>query len=367
MAERELKPGTTVEKWLMPDPVAVETRTRALEALGLMNERGVRHLPVIDGSRRVVGLLSVNDLRAALPFSHDLESPSAAQREVAARLVVGDLMSHAPETVGVGEPLESAARRLAERHLGCLPVVDAEGRLLGLFSETDALRALVALSSRRGEVSGGELEVLVRELQRERWRLRRQLERRSAERRQRTAIRREAPGDASDAGEARNEEIVEEPLAALAVRRLAALDHALARAARGQLGVCEACGGAIAPARLRALPGTSLCVACARGGETAREGLALRPDLPAPPAPGDRVHTPEGEGRLVRIGAFGTCGACGETEGGWSEEQEAVLCNTPGCALPLTDVEERAVIELDEKTISVAPEQIRAVDAEPYD
>jgi CBS domain-containing protein len=370
MAPFEIQPRTTVEKWQMPDPVAVEARTPALQALELMNDRGVRHLPVIDARRRVVGVLSLNDLRAALPFSHQLEAPSMAQRQAAGRLLVGQLMSHAPETIGINEPLERAARRLGERHLGCLPVVDAAGRLVGIFSETDALRALVALISGRGEVPTGEREALVGELQRERWRLRRQLERSSAVRYERAAQRREIPGDATDAGELASEELVDEPLASLAVQRLAALDHALARAARGQLGVCEACGGPIAPARLRALPGTALCVACARGARGARPSAAptaFAPELPMPPTPGDRVHTPQGEGRLVRIGAFGTCGVCGETQGRWSEERDAILCATPGCGLPLTDIEELAVVALEEKTICVAPEQLRPVDAAPYD
>jgi hypothetical protein len=53
----------------------------------------------------------------------------------------------------------------------------------------------------------------------------------------------------------------------LARRRLAALESALERASGARLGVCERCGGRIAVARLRALPGTTLCVRCARGAE----------------------------------------------------------------------------------------------------
>jgi DnaK suppressor protein len=58
-----------------------------------------------------------------------------------------------------------------------------------------------------------------------------------------------------------------ETLSEHARRRLEALDHALERAQRGQLGRCERCGGTIPIGRLRALPGTTLCIACARAGE----------------------------------------------------------------------------------------------------
>jgi len=50
----------------------------------------------------------------------------------------------------------------------------------------------------------------------------------------------------------------------LAVKRLAALDPALDRAARGELTVCARCGSPIAIPRLRALPGATTCIACAR-------------------------------------------------------------------------------------------------------
>jgi RNA polymerase-binding transcription factor DksA len=361
----QVLPRTTVEKWHMPDPIAVVPSTPAIEALELMAERGIHHLPVIDAQRRVVGVLSHNDLRAALPFSHGIEAPTAEQRAVAERLRVGTVMSHAPETISSGEPLERAARRLAERHLGCLPVVDSRGCLVGMFTETDALRALVSLISSRGEVSSDALEALVAELQRERWRLRRQLEREAERRRERTGVRRE-PADAADRSALRGEEVLEEPLEALAARRLAALDHALARAARGQLGTCERCGGPIPPARLRALPGATTCVTCSRG-ELAEVAPALEPAMPVPALPGGRVHTPQGEGVLLRIAPFGTCGSCGEIEGRWDDEENAVLCTTERCGLPLTDVEDVAVVELGDGSIPLPPELLRPVDPEPYE
>jgi acetoin utilization protein AcuB len=269
LSERSELPRTTVEKWKMPDPVWIGPDARAAEALALMAEHGVRHLPVVDEQRRVVGVLSHNDLRAALPFSRDLELPSSEQRAAAEQLRVGELMSHAPETIGMAEPLERAAHLLAERHLGCLPVVDAKGRLLGMFSETDALRALISLLSAHGEVPPDEFHALVAELQRERWRLSRRLEHQASAQRERVQTWRELPGDAIDDASLNREEAVDQPLAELAARRLAALDRALARAARGQLASCERCTGPIPVARLRALPGTTFCARCAGGAPPA--------------------------------------------------------------------------------------------------
>jgi CBS domain-containing protein/RNA polymerase-binding transcription factor DksA len=258
----------SVKQWMSGDPISIEPDSSALEALELMQERGIRHLPVVDSERRVVGVLSLDDLRAALPLPVGLgERPGLPDRESAREWRVADLMTHAPETLREGADLAEAAERMAERRIGCLPVVDAEGRLAGLLSETDLLHALATLlwsdrvRERRG---GGELAALVADLERERDALAGRRERyHTLERDLATHASRE-PLDLSDAGSDLTDLRLTETLDALAARRLAALDHALDRAARGQLGTCERCGGRIPAARLRALPGASLCVACAR-------------------------------------------------------------------------------------------------------
>ena len=60
---------------------------------------------------------------------------------------------------------------------------------------------------------------------------------------------------------------LEASLDALAAKRLAALDRALDHARQGRLSVCDGCGGSISLPRLLALPGTTLCIACARAAE----------------------------------------------------------------------------------------------------
>jgi RNA polymerase-binding transcription factor DksA len=83
-----------------------------------------------------------------------------------------------------------------------------------------------------------------------------------------TERRREVPLDQAEAGEQATEAEFTEELAELAVRRLRGLEHAIERAESGKLGHCEGCGGSIPAARLRALPGTTLCIRCARRNET---------------------------------------------------------------------------------------------------
>jgi acetoin utilization protein AcuB len=265
-----------VKAWMTGDPISIAPEASALEALELMLDRAIRHLPVVDSERRVVGVLSIDDLRAALPFAVGLrQPPTLEQREAAREWTVSDVMTFAPATLGEGAELSEAAERMAERRIGCLPIVDGAGRLAGILTETDLLHALATLlwSERvRGHAGreGDELARLVGELRGERDAIAARLDRYHAVERDLATHPSREPLDASDAGSDLSDLRVTEGLDALAARRLAALDHALDRAGQGTLGVCERCGGRIPHARLRALPGTALCVACARTGGAPR-------------------------------------------------------------------------------------------------
>ena len=263
----------SVKQWMSGDPVSVRADASALEALDLMVERGIRHLPVIDAGDLVVGVLSIDDLRAALPVPVSMQRPlPPGDREVARELCVGEVMTHAPETVGSGATLAEAAERMARGRFGCLPVVDAAGRLEGILSETDALYALAA-SLFTGRVGAkrqrpDELGTLIAQLRSERERIVGRLDRVHALERRLATHPQEEPVDGGERGVDLRELSLAESLDALAARRLESIDRALDHAEQGRLSVCDDCGGAIALPRLRALPGTTLCVRCARRRES---------------------------------------------------------------------------------------------------
>jgi CBS domain-containing protein/RNA polymerase-binding transcription factor DksA len=259
-----------VKAWMSGDPVSARAEDSALAAHDLMIRQGVRHLPIVDEARRVVGVLSIDDLRAALPIGASLRIPvPQTARPDVREWSVGDLMTHSPETLGPYDTLETAAERMADRRIGCLPIVDGGGRLVGILSETDLLRALAThlWSERLGErAAESSITTLVRELEREREAVAKDLAQLAGEDRRRTEERRE-PGDLAEHATLRSAEQLSEAFESAKARRLAALEHALERAKTGRLGICERCGGAIPVARLRALPGSTECIACARSHE----------------------------------------------------------------------------------------------------
>ncbi len=254
---------------MTPRPTTIEADASALAALDLMIDSGIRHLPVVDGKSRLVGIVSVDDLRAALPFSVSLRRPPGPdERENSRDLSVAEVMTHGPLTATSKTSVAEAAGTLARFRIGCLPVVDEE-RLVGILSETDVLRSIAgeapATPARPPQSPRvRDLEVLVSELRAERTRILGRLGRTQQIELEATREERAVAMDEADRAAHATALRIDEPLAALSARRLEALDHALFRATQGRLGVCEKCGKPIPVARLRALPGTAICVSCAR-------------------------------------------------------------------------------------------------------
>jgi acetoin utilization protein AcuB len=121
-------------------PITVTPETPVLEARRIMQVRCIRHLPVVE-DRRLVGIVTDRDIRLNMPSP----ATSLSVWEVnylLARLTVREVMT---TTVIVVEPerdAHEAAGLLLSEKIGALPVLDG-GRLVGVVTETDFLRAFV--------------------------------------------------------------------------------------------------------------------------------------------------------------------------------------------------------------------------------
>jgi acetoin utilization protein AcuB len=263
---------THVKEWMSADPVTVEPQASARDALALMVEHGIRHLPVVDSRSRVVGVLSIDDLRAALPLAAAAgANPDRFDRADLGGGRVGELMTFAPHCVRAETTLAEAADRMAELRIGCLPVVESQGGLVGMLSESDALRALASMlwtdELRERRTRETDLDALLARLRQERERVARALEGHTRTERRFAVHPQEEPLDFSERAADQSESDQAALLRGLAERRLEGLDRALERAESGRLHFCERCGRRIPLARLQALPGATLCIGCAHTTE----------------------------------------------------------------------------------------------------
>ena len=138
---------------MVTDVVTAEIDTPLARVIDDMVRGDISGLPVIDGERRVVGIVTDADVIARrgfdpiphLPspvFDEDARSHRNRWRQKVDGCTVGDVMSTPVETVGPDAPLRSATARMITMSNRSLPVVDASGRLVGIVSHRDILRVL---------------------------------------------------------------------------------------------------------------------------------------------------------------------------------------------------------------------------------
>lgn len=128
-----------IKDWMTATPITVSPTAPIGRAQQLMAGRRIRHLPVIDAGQ-LVGILSDRDVRSVQPspatsFAH------GEIRFLLDKLRVSEVMTRSVITVGPDEPLAEAVRLMLDNKIGSVPVV-AEGRLVGILTEVDLMRAL---------------------------------------------------------------------------------------------------------------------------------------------------------------------------------------------------------------------------------
>jgi CBS domain-containing protein len=136
--------NATVKDVMTTHVVVVREAASFKEMATRLREQRVSAFPVIDDDNRVVGLVSEADLltKEALDYTgpHGVSGILHHREQAkAAGTTAADLMTKPPVTIGPAEFVSRAARLMYERKVKRLPVVDDDGRLIGIVSRADVL------------------------------------------------------------------------------------------------------------------------------------------------------------------------------------------------------------------------------------
>jgi acetoin utilization protein AcuB len=132
-----------VSEWMSPDPVTVGPEDTVQDARALLHRYGIRHLPVVDRDR-VAGVVSDRDVRIDdTLFTELVQGGNGAVAEVVAGAgrSVASVMSAPAHVITAEDTMEAAARLMLSRRISALPVVGADGELVGMVTTTDCLLA----------------------------------------------------------------------------------------------------------------------------------------------------------------------------------------------------------------------------------
>jgi CBS domain-containing protein len=151
-------PNDLVGQIMSTDVLTFHTTESVPEAAQALVDRGYDGAPVVDDGGRLVGMLSSADLMLQdsnlhLPtvvamFGVTVELPLSNRRfdrelKKALASTVGELMHDDPVTIRTDASVRDAATLMHDRNVSRLPVVDADGKLVGIVGRGDVLRYLV--------------------------------------------------------------------------------------------------------------------------------------------------------------------------------------------------------------------------------
>ena len=139
-----------IKDWMTKDPVTVTEDTSMIKAIHIMKEHRFRRIPVVT-SGQLVGMVTDRDLKEAAPSKattldvHELYY-------LLAELQVMEIMSHNPLSVSQDDTVEHAAQIMLDQTISGLPVLDANGKVVGIITQSDVFRAFMHIT---GVLQGG--------------------------------------------------------------------------------------------------------------------------------------------------------------------------------------------------------------------
>ena len=131
-----------VKDWMSTDVITISPATTLPEAHQIMTNEEIRRLPVVDAEGRLVGIVTLGDVRGAEP------SPATSlsiweMNYLLSTLKVEQLMTKHPKTIGAEATIGEAARTMLENRISGLPVVDDDYRVVGIITESDIFSMVV--------------------------------------------------------------------------------------------------------------------------------------------------------------------------------------------------------------------------------
>ncbi len=131
-----------VSEWMTTNVKTVTPDTPISTAHKIMKDLKIRRLPVLEGTK-LVGIITLGDVREASPS--DATSLSIWELNYLwAQLTVDKVMTHHTLVISPSDLVIDAAKVMLDNKVSGLPVVDEHGRLVGILTESDVFKMLVA-------------------------------------------------------------------------------------------------------------------------------------------------------------------------------------------------------------------------------
>lgn len=140
-----------VKDWMTEGLIVARPDMLVVDAAELMRRKNIRQLPVVDGKKGLIGIVSDRDIRDAMPSKFLPGDAIAAAGQGLYSLTVQGIMTSDPVTITPESTVETAADLLLHLKVGALPVIDPVHGLVGIISEVDVLQYLCSCAGVSGD------------------------------------------------------------------------------------------------------------------------------------------------------------------------------------------------------------------------
>ncbi|MBF0528030.1 MAG: CBS domain-containing protein [Deltaproteobacteria bacterium] len=134
-----------IDKTMTRNVITIGPEATVIEAQEIMGKAHIRHLPVVDQEKKLLGMVSDRDIRSAMPSSFLTEEEYALAKGKIAGIYAKNIMTKREKliTISPTNTLEDALLMMQSVKVGAFPVVDKSNTLLGLVSIRDLMRAFI--------------------------------------------------------------------------------------------------------------------------------------------------------------------------------------------------------------------------------
>jgi len=127
------------------NPVTLNIDEPFFKIAQIFQEKGIRHLPIVNSQMEIVGVMSQRDFnRITSPKKNErgeyVYDMDALAKYMLQQYIIQEVITLRPE-----DTIESAVELMAEKKLGCVPIVDEKRRVVGIVTAIDMLKLLLKI------------------------------------------------------------------------------------------------------------------------------------------------------------------------------------------------------------------------------
>ncbi|MBR4462332.1 MAG: CBS domain-containing protein [Erysipelotrichaceae bacterium] len=129
---------------MVSNPTCIGKDQSVSEAIDMMSDNELHRIPVVDENNKLIGLITQSIITMNTP-SQTTSLSVFELNYLLNKLTVNDIMIKDVVTIGKDALLEEAATKLRKYDIGCLPVVEEDGTLIGIITHNDIFTAFIDL------------------------------------------------------------------------------------------------------------------------------------------------------------------------------------------------------------------------------